>query len=199
MSKVLQQTWWDSNLKTKMDEFKGWVGDHNAESKSFFRNYIKKNNLKFNNMLDVGCGPATEYYGFKNDLIDIDYTGVDSSVILNQLNKEKNINMLNAEAHNIPVSDSSFDLVYCRHVLEHQPSFESVLKELIRCTKKLAIHIFFIKPEEKEQINYDSNSNLYHNKYSKLDIELFLKNTKKIKKFEWQEINKSENILLMWV
>ena len=91
MENIIKQTWWDKNLINRLDEFKGWIGDSSAESKKFFRDYIKNNNLLFKSMLDVGCGVCTEYYSFKNDNIDINYTGVDSSEFLYLFNKEKNI------------------------------------------------------------------------------------------------------------
>ena len=126
---ILKQTWWDNNLSTHMNKFLGWVSGSDAESKIYFRNFIKASNIKFKNCLDVGCGPATEYLGFQQDSIDIEYTGVDSSVILNNINVEKGIPMIQAEGHSVPVNNNSYDLVFSRHVLEHQLSFEPILEE----------------------------------------------------------------------
>jgi ubiquinone/menaquinone biosynthesis C-methylase UbiE len=202
MKNVLKQTWWDDNLNSKMETFLNWVGDSDVESKIFFRNFLKMSDINFKKCLDVGCGPATEFFGFKKDGISIEYTGVDSSTVLNRINIEKGIPMIQAEGHSIPVTDSSYDLVFSRHVLEHQLSFEPILEEMIRTSSHLATHIFFIKPTESPQRFIWTNSqkeNLYHNQYNISDIEDFLKLNKKVDKFEWKEINELENILLIWI
>jgi len=194
-----KQTWWDDNLSNKnmFKTFLGWVGDSSAASKKKFREFLKNKNFK--TIIDVGCGPATEFFGFADDGINIDYTGVDSSKFLVEHNKSRNIPMLLAEAHNIPVNDNSFDVAFSRHVLEHQPSFKPVLNELIRISSKLAVHIWFHKPEDREIIDYDSNQKLYHNFYRKDDIENFLKLNKKVKNIEWIDVDEKENILLIWL
>jgi len=199
---ILKQTWWDNNLTTNMNKFLGWVGESNAESKVFFRNVIKTSQIQFKNCLDIGCGPATEYLGFQQDNIDIEYTGVDSSVILNNINVEKGIPMIQAEGHSIPVSDSSYDLVFSRHVLEHQLSFEPILEEMIRISSMMVAHTFFIKPEDQPQEliwRKSEKDNLYHTRYNIKDFENFLNSNVKVDRFEWREINSKENILLVWI
>jgi SAM-dependent methyltransferase len=199
MKKILKQTWWDNNLNSKMQTFLNWVGDSDSESKVFFRNLLKSFSIKIENCLDVGCGPATEYEGFKKDNIDIKYTGVDSSTVLVELNKSRGVPMIHSPAHNIPVEDNSFDLVFSRHVFEHQPDFKPILEEMIRVSSKLVSHIFFIKPGEYEKIKFTEEENLYHVRFKKIDIENFIKNHAKVKKFEWIDINQKENMLLIWI
>lgn len=202
MKNVLKQTWWDDNLNSKMDTFLNWIGSSDAESKVYFRNFLKTNKITFDKCLDVGCGPATEFFGFKNDNINIEYTGVDSSLVLNEINIKKSIPMIQAEGHSIPVDNNSYDLVFSRHVLEHQLAFEPILEEMIRVSSNLATHIFFIKPTDlpQEFVGIElQQENLYHNRYNIKDIENFLMSNKKVKSFEWREINELENILLVWV
>lgn len=202
-NKVIEQTYWDKNFKEDKEfaeKFFTAIGDTNAHSKVWFRIWLKENSVKFNNCLDVGCGPATEFEGFKNDGIEMEYTGVDSSEYLVELDKSRGANMILAHAHEIPVEDSSYELVMSRHVLEHNPDFKPVLNEMIRCASKLAVHIFFRKPREQEKIFYNEEEGLYPgNIYSTHAINEFLTNHPKVKKFEWVEINKKENMILAWV
>jgi SAM-dependent methyltransferase len=193
------QTWWDNNLNFKMNEFLNWIGDTNAESKKFFRKFCIDNKFQFKNILDVGCGPATEYEGFLQDKITTTYMGVDSSKILEELNKNRNVPMIRSNCENIPIEDSTYELVYSRHVLEHQPNFEKVLTEMIRCSNHYIANIFFIKPSDHQQISYCPNENLYHNLYNIQDIENFLHLNNKVKKFSWIDINKQENLLFIEV
>lgn len=199
MKNILKQTWWDKNLNSKMETFLNWVGTSDAESKIYFRNFLKQSEVKFKNCLDVGCGPATEFFGLKNESIEIEYTGVDSSTVLVEKNKQNGVPMILSPAHEIPVPDSSYELVFSRHVFEHQPDFKPVLEEMIRVSSELVAHTFFIKPGPHEKVKFSSLENLYHVRFKKEDIDNFLKNKSKVKSFEWREINKDENILLIYI
>jgi len=199
MSNIYKQTWWDTNLpnESMFNTFLGWVGDSEAESKIKFRQFLKNRNFK--NILDVGCGPATEYFGFKKDDIVIEYMGVDSSQFLVDYNLRRGIPMLMSEAHDIALTDNSYEVVFSRHLLEHQPSFEPVLDEIIRISSKLAVHIWFHKPADEEKIDFDDGQKLYHNFYRREDIEKHLMQNDKVKNFEWLDVNAEENILLIWI
>ena len=191
------QTYWNQNMNnTHMSIFNSWVGDYNAESKVFLYNYLKERNYK--NIIDMGCGNGTVYDGIKAYNIDIDYTGVDScDYFLDMVSKKTNV--IKSDITNVNINDSSFDIVFGRHVVEHQPSFEILFNEMIRIAKYEVIHIFFIKPIEQNEsiINYDSNSNLYHNKYSEEKIFLFLNNNSKVFNYNIININNNENALII--
>lgn len=58
-------TWWNNNVEKRMDDFKSWIGDYNQPSKTYFRKYIA--NKKYKNIIDCGCGLATDYFGLKGD------------------------------------------------------------------------------------------------------------------------------------
>jgi ubiquinone/menaquinone biosynthesis C-methylase UbiE len=201
MKKTIEQTYWDSNFKNDKefaDKFFTAIGDKQSHSKVWFREWLKNSSIKFQNCLDVGCGPATEHFGFAEDNIDINYTGVDSSNYLCNLNRSKGVNMIEAHAHSIPTNDASYELVMSRHVLEHNPDFRPVLNEMIRCASKLAVHIFFLRPKEEEIIRYKEKENLYENTYNLHDINEFLSNHDKVLNFEWTRINKKEDIVFIW-
>ena len=193
-----KQTWWDDHLPdaNTYNTFIGWLGDDSAASRVWFRNYLK-NNPEYLNIIDIGCGPAIDHFAYPKHRIDIKYTGVDSSLYLNERNNDLGINMIQADAHNIPVKDSSYDIAYSRHVLEHQPDFKANLNEMIRVGSKLAVHVFFIKPGDTEGIDYTSDMNLWHNRYKSKDIEDFLLSNPKVESFEWHDITDTENILIV--
>lgn len=192
---IMEQTWWNENIQSTYNQFLGWVGDEKAESKIFFRKMILANNYK--SILDVGCGPATEYYPLKEANKDIDYTGVDSCEFFVERNTKQGISMIKCSAHSIPLKDSSKELVFGRHILEHQPEFKPVMNEMIRVAAKAVAHIFFLKPTETLDISYDEKSNLYHNTYVKDEIDDFLENHQKVVSYEWFDINKQENMVLI--
>lgn len=195
----MEQTWWNNNLSNPemMSQFKNWIGTYCAESKLFLRQYVST--MKYKSLIDIGCGIATEFDGYKSDNYDIEYMGVDSCKILVVFNRERGVPMIEAHSECIPVTDDSYDVAFSRHVLEHQPSFKQTLAEMIRIAKKEAVHIFFLIPGINEKIDYDSSSNLYHNIYSRSDIEAFLNEHEKVERFEWKTITDNECSLHIFV
>jgi ubiquinone/menaquinone biosynthesis C-methylase UbiE len=188
--KEFKQTWWDKHLPTKLHEFESWVGDSDSESKVIFRRYIKSKGYK--SLIDLGCGNATEYFAYKAEYPELKYLGIDSSEFLYKLNTDLGVPMMIAEADKVPLRDNHYDVVFSRHVLEHQPDFASMLAEMIRLADKEAIHIFFIKPREKEIIHYDEANNLYHNTYCRADIEVFLASREDVQGYGWIPLNETE-------
>lgn len=192
-TEFFKQTWWDENLNSNMEIFKDWIGDYTAESKVALRKYVAAQN--YNSLADFGCGIATEFFGYKNDGYFVDYTGIDSSRILFEMNTEKGVPMLQCDVTNTPLEDSSIEVSFSRHVWEHQPTYGPVLEEMIRVASKEVIHIFFIKPGVSEEIKYDQTSNLYHNRYSKIDIENTCLQNPKVDTVEWVELNDAECVI----
>lgn len=188
-----KQTWWDKNLGMRFEEFASWVGPSGAYSKVFFRIYVKSKGYR--TMIDLGCGNATEYNAYKIEYPEMDYLGVDSSEFLYKRNTELGIPMILSEAQNVPMEDNSVDVVFSRHVLEHQPSFKPVMEEMIRLARVEAIHVFFLIPGYGEIINYDVEQNLFHNVYSKTEIDDFLASHPDVAGFSWIPLSKEEEAL----
>lgn len=181
-------SWWNKNAETRMNDFKSWVGDFNQASKVYCRKYVADKQYK--TIIDCGCGLATDYYGFKNDKYEINYTGLDSCGFFVNSNKENGITMIEAELEkDLPITNDSYEVVYCREVLEHLSHYEKTLTELIRIASKEVLVVFFIKPDHSEEnINYWTEEDLYHNKYNKEKLETFLANSPKVDKLSWIDI-----------
>jgi ubiquinone/menaquinone biosynthesis C-methylase UbiE len=195
--KIFEQTWWNNNLnnKEKYNEYLGWLGNSSSPSRVFIRENIKDLGIK--TIADFGCGPCVDYVALKDDGYEFEYLGIDSCLHLKETNLSKGIKFLNAPVEKTGLDDNSYELAYSRHVLEHLPTYKNALTEMIRVSNKYVVHIFFIKPGEEENINFWEVENLYHNTYSKQDIEIFLMNNKKVKKIEWMDITDKENALVI--
>jgi ubiquinone/menaquinone biosynthesis C-methylase UbiE len=189
---LFSQTWWDNNLNNsgKFNEYLGWLGNSDAESRIFIRENIK--DLEIKSIADFGCGPCVEYIALSEEEYEFEYLGIDSCVHLKEYNESRGIPFVNVPVEKTGLEDSSYDLAYSRHVLEHLPTYKDALNEMIRVAKKYAVHIFFIKPTDEEKIIFDEPNNLYHNRYIKEEIETFLNENKKVESFEWIDINKKE-------
>jgi ubiquinone/menaquinone biosynthesis C-methylase UbiE len=186
-----KQTWWDDNLDNKFDEFISWVGGSDSTSKVVFRKYVKE--MGYKSLIDLGCGNATEFFAYMDEYPELVYTGIDSSSFLYQKNVSNGVNMILAQGEETGLDDNYSDVVFSRHVLEHQPNFKPILSEMIRLSKKEAIHVFFIIPgDNDEHIGYDSSQNLYHNRYNKSEIEKFIYSKEKVRSHSWIPISDSE-------
>ena len=58
------------------------------------------------------------------------------------------------------------------------------------------MHIFFIRPRDKEIINYDASQNLYHNTYIKEEIAQYGNSIPKVSKCYWVEISEIEEAFI---
>ena len=195
MTDIFTQTWWDDNLENRFDDYLKWLGDKNAESRVFIRDNIKKMEVK--SIADFGCGPCIEYTALTEDGYEFKYLGIDSCIHIKGVTDELKIPFLKAPIEKTGLEDGSFELSYSRHVLEHLPTYKDALEEMIRVSNKYVLNVFFIKPTNDEKINYWKEENLYHNTYSKGEIENCLKKNSKVESFGWIDINDKENALVV--
>ena len=194
LMKKFKQTWWDDNIKSQFEDFKSWVGTKDAYSKRWARRHVISSGFK--SIVDVGCGNATEYFAYKEEAPEIEYLGVDGSEYLYEYNLKAGVPIRCAQADDTRLPVSSYDIAFSRHVLEHQPDFKPVLDELIRIGRKEAMHIFFIRPKDKEIINYDPKQNLYHNTYIKQEIEQYGNSIPKVSNCYWVELSETEEAFI---
>jgi len=108
-------------MKQKIDAF--------LPSEHYFGNRIveqfvkKKSTDGEEEMLDVGCGTSP----FREFFSNMDYTGVDKF--------EEREDIIQADAHELPFEENSFDLVLCTEVIEHTEKPRKVLSEINRVLK----------------------------------------------------------------
>lgn len=184
--------------KKSLDEFAGWWGNENAVSRILARLHLCQKDYK--SVLDVGCGFCVDYEPLKKSCPHLDYQGLDISSVFVKNAFERGIAAHLGRVQEIPFADSSFEVVYARHILEHLDSYQMAIKEMVRVAGKEVIIIFFSKPFDAagDRLSFVDvgGYTVYQNRYSKSKLELFLKTIEKIKSFSWQEVkNKDESIL----
>lgn len=189
-----KQTWWDTYLPTRFDEFNSWIGDYESTTKKYSRDYVM--NHKYTNLVDFGCGVCSDYLGYKKYNYDINYTGVDNSTYLYNHNQHENVNILLEDVNKTSLLDNSNQVSYSRHVTEHQETWQPLFDEMIRVASVCVVNVFFIPPQQEEIINFDKNQNIYHNTYSKPEINKYLKNHPKVKSWKWKQFTKENEEIL---
>lgn len=95
------------------------------------------------NVLDVGSASGWFLSELALRYPKASYTGVDvyKKAIDYGKKRYKNLKLICADAHSLPFSNESFDLVICTEVLEHVKNPEKVLREIKRVLSKDGIAI----------------------------------------------------------
>jgi ubiquinone/menaquinone biosynthesis C-methylase UbiE len=193
------EKWWEHrcNDKTTLDRFAKWVGDTNEPSRVMVRQHIFDKH--YQSVLDIPCGLCIDYPILKYH--SIDYLGVDITSSFVNRAISQNIPARLGRIQDIPCSDSSFDIVYSRHILEHLESYETALKELIRVAKKEIVIVFFRVPHNADVDSiiigdYVDGYPIYHNIYSKPKLETFLSSVPKVKSLVWKSLSHTAECIL---
>lgn len=206
------EKWWSENLFSEKTEYEhlgekvrlpsieefsdSWMGSIYEKD----RVKVRKNLKKYKSILDVGCGGSPEFYGiqkFKN----LKYTGLDITPEIVKYNLERGIDCVEGSANSIPFPDSSFEVVHCRHVIEHMEGFQKPISEMIRVAQRLVLVSFFIEPltNGKSIISLDNKETefeIYHNQYSKKEISEYLNSNPKVKKYRFSKLEGLSKTLL---
>jgi len=129
-----------------------------------------------NSVLDVGCASAIQYPFYKDS--GIEYTGVDfTQKFLNYAwELYGDIDLVYADASDIPRHDRCFSTVFCKDLLEHLPpdKYKEVLSEMWRLTDKRMMIALYIKPWGKSTEYLFVKNIHYKNTYDRLELMLYV-------------------------
>jgi len=173
-------------------------------------------------VLDVGCGTCTDYLFFKDT--HAKYHGIDITPKFARAahNAHKVPNVTVGDALHLPFSDDSFDVVYCKDLLEHLPpeTWKNAVKELFRVASHMVMLVFFRAPSEAdsqfrqgETIGFYSRDydrvveyGFWYNRYNETEILQLLRNLgadqvkilRNIRNLQHKESN-SQTIFIAWL
>jgi len=172
---------WDRLLENKnLEDFlvskELWGENQGVENpgRVTWRKYLKRkiSNQKVR-LLEIGFGAGIDYRALeKEGILDADkveYFGADVTqkfveYARNNLPKMKPYLI---DGYSLPFEDKYFDLVYIRHVLEHQTHYRQLLSEALRVSKDEVFIIFFIELSEDASDRISFDGTWYHNTYSR--------------------------------
>ena len=123
----------------------GYDGLHKEEQLKklkIIKNYFKPK--QDDSLLDVGCGTGISS-DFKCKVI-----GIDPSIELLKLNKNKNI--IQAQAENLPFKDNTFDVVVSLTAIQNFKNLENGIKEIKRVGKKRFVLTILKKSKKISEI-----------------------------------------------
>ena len=108
----------------------------------------------FTRILDVGCGDGTTMEMIRDILPDAKITGITLNQSDMDLLKIKGFNAIKADMHEIPLEDSSYDIIICTHTLEYSIAPYIVLCEINRLLREDGI-VVIVLPEEGDSWTTD--------------------------------------------
>lgn len=103
-------------------------------------------------LLDCGIMSGVIYSKLKNANQPVDYTGIDINRTALEACRAKHpeARWLEANVTDLAFSNGSFDVVNCRHLLEHLPYYETAVREIFRVARRYVIICFFQPPRDPE-------------------------------------------------
>ena len=160
-------------------------GDHqdmDTPGRKVWRDYLRRrlSDGQGVRLLEIGFGAGIDYRGLERDgLLDspgLDYYGAD---VTHKFVEHATAHYTKMKPHlidgyKLPFPDGFFDVVYMRHVLEHQTHYASLLEEMLRVSRGEVFVIFFIPLTQSpdDQINFDGT--WHNNHYSRLRFDQFI-------------------------
>jgi len=94
-------------------------------------------------VLEIGAGSLHEarllYQGGTSISVDISVVDVARELIAKGRREFPMIKFIEGDINRMELPDDTYNVVYCRHVIEHQPYFKSPIQEMLRVSKDLVI------------------------------------------------------------
>ena len=120
----------------------------NRVPRDYYKDLVRK--YKAKTFLDVGCGPGLTYEVLKRHW-SLKYTGVDFMPAMINFCKENfpKGTFIEGSALNLPFEDQSFDMVTCRHMLEHVIEVDKVISEMGRAAKNHVVIVWVVPPNKE--------------------------------------------------
>ena len=135
----------------------------NHPDRDYFVNFATK--CKVNSILEIGAGSQFEAKMLweRGLLTKITYTIMDINKFWLKEGKKHlpEADFKYGSINKIPFPENNFDMVYCRHVIEHQPYYEIPLKEMIRVSRDwvfLNIFRWSLQEDIIQRLKYYSNA-----------------------------------------
>lgn len=176
------ERWWQENYTTRGDDLRSWLFGSDTSSRAAVAEIADTLAAEIGyRVLLLECGPGvyvdadTIWRGRKT----VKYAAIDvtPAIVQDGLARGYRVSLGSIEA--IPHGSSTADLVYCRHVLEHLPSYRQAIAEMLRVAELVAVAVFWRLDTEAETDvilwnTVEDVPDTFHNMYSQKAISAYL-------------------------
>lgn len=171
-----------------------YAANYLVEIEKEIKKIITTNN--YNIILESGCGTGRWLTSLVENTKKI--FGLDFSLEMMKIPKiEKSyLNLVNADAVNIPFRDNFFDLIFCVNAIHHFPDNLKFIQESKRTlSNKGMLAVFGVDPTiDKDWYVYNYFDSVYENDLKRFPTLAFLKNNLELEKFVDIEIKAVEEV-----
>jgi len=179
------ERWWENNLSRRRAEFATWLADSDGSSREAVGSIVDAIAAEGHKgrMVDVlECGPGTylDWETVWSQRPVVCYSAVDVTPTIVEDGRARGLDDVRCGSiEALPYPANCIDVVYCRHVLEHLPSYKTALLEMRRVARRAAVAVFWRldTTATKDVILWNTVSDVpdtYHNMYSQAAISAFL-------------------------
>lgn len=168
------ERWWHESLPTRRDEFAEWLTMSDPASRAAVAARVDAAHEATGTPVSVlECGPGIyldhDLYWHKRPYVRYQAVDVTPQIVADGVARGLDVREGSIEA--LPLRGNSVDVVYCRHVLEHLPSYRQALSEMWRVCRREAIAVLWRVNTDgpDDEILFDTVPDVpqtYHNRYS---------------------------------
>ncbi|WP_327674280.1 class I SAM-dependent methyltransferase [Kitasatospora sp. NBC_00458] len=129
-------------------------------------------------LLDCGILSGVTYRHLLAAGLEVDYTGIDigEAALAHCRELHPEARWQQSSVTDLAFPDGSFDVVNCRHLLEHLPYYETAVRELFRVARRTVAICMFQVPQEPEVLlrRETANGYIWLNRYAPGPFEALL-------------------------
>lgn len=199
----VHERWWHNNWETRQGDLDGWLRESDPTSREAIvrlADSLPRNAVDRLSVLECGPGLFYDHRWHWVNRTTVYYTGLDVTPQIVRQGREMGLTIALGSIEEIPFPEDSFDLVYCRHVLEHLPSYRNAIVSMLRASRQaVAVAFFRLDPDATtDQVAYNTVTDVpdtFHNTYAKAAVSAWLDSLGV--EYEWEQ-TASDWVLTIW-
>jgi ubiquinone/menaquinone biosynthesis C-methylase UbiE len=159
-------------------------------------------------LLEIGFGSGIDYRGLESagllDTPELSYFGVDVTrkFVAHARRRFSKMTPFLIDGYHLPFRNGCFDVVYMRHVLEHQTHYRFLLSEALRVCRGQVFLIFFLPLRDAEEDTIEFDGTWYNNHYSRLRFTEFVRErgyeTREVASFRYEAGYSRDSLLVLY-
>ncbi len=128
-------------------------------------------------LMEIGPGSGLDYIEHLSKIPYLRYHALEGSVTLCDHLEQTRPEMLIDVGSFIDLEPFSYDIIYTKATLEHQPDFADPLLRMIAAARREVILVWYRPPAEEPIKSFDEQQKVHYNTYRRADVEAVIAST----------------------